>query len=201
MKFYELVYKGRFWASYAKGSDWESIKCPVNPKHQRAGNRITELRIELPSSKVSHFMKTLLSDWIITDEVAELFKEAGFTGYLLKPVILDKVKKGNKEDAPPLWELIIIGKGGTAHPKSEIRLKYRCDACDHEIYTGFGKGFFIDESQWDGSDFFTVWPLPKYIIVTERVKDLIKKYKLKNCELIPTEKLIGKGEQGTLTPK
>lgn len=200
MIFYKLSSKGDYQAEFAKGNDWEGIKCPVDEGHQRAGRRITDLKIDLPSAKVPHFMTTILSDWIITEEVAALFEEAGFTGYTLKPVIVDKVKRGNKNDIPLLWEFIVTGRGGDAHPKSGIKLKYECSACGDILYTGFGKGLFVDESQWDGSDFFIIWPLPKFIIVTERVKEFIEKHKLKNCKLIPTTELIGKGEKGGLAP-
>lgn len=200
MMFYKLTSGDKFEAYFAEGNDWEGIICPLDEGHQRAGNRITDLIIDLPSYKVPHFMRTLLSDWIITNEVANLFKEAGFSGYMLKPVIVNKVRRGNKKDVPLLWELIVTGKGGDAHPKSGIKLKYECNACGHKVYTGFGKGLFIDESQWDGSDLFTVWPLPKFVLVTERVKEFIEKQKLTNCKLIQTEQLVGKGEEGTLIP-
>ncbi len=200
MIFYKLSIKDYSRADFAEGTDWEGIKCPIDKGHQRAGTRIGDLKIDLKSAKVPHFITTFLSDWIITEEVATLFEEAGFTGYTLKPIGVDKVGRGSKYAVPPLWEFIVIGNGGNAHPKSEIKLKYECTACGHKIYTDFGKGLFVDESQWDGSDFFTIWPLPKFIIVTERVKEFIEKNKLKNCRLIPTADLIGSGEEGTLTP-
>lgn len=199
--FYKLEYTGSFWPEYAEATDWEAISCPLNDGHQRAGKRIKDLMIELPSPKVPHFMKTMLSDWIISEEVAQLFSAAGFSGYKLRPVTVVKVRSGSKKDIPPLWEFVVTGSAGEAHPKSGIRLKNRCDACNHEIYTAFGNGLFIDESKWDGSDFFTVWPLPKFIIVTERVKRFILRHNLENCKLVSTDELVGKGEQGELTPR
>jgi len=200
-----------------------TIFCPVNKGHQRAGERMNQLIIALPSSRIGDFVWTWYSECIITDRVVNLFKEAGFTGYVLKPVIVAKIYKYYKEKdigmengkpvgitriirdrkpkpISPLWELVVTGKGGDAHPKSCIRLKYECAACGAKEYTDFKKGLFIDEAQWDGSDFFTVWPLPKFIIVTERVKNFILEYKLSNCKLTPTEDLIGDGEKGTLAP-
>lgn len=200
MTFYQLTDRDMIDVRFAKGNEWEGIKCPENEGHQRAGKRVADLRIDLPVSRVPHFMRTLLSDWIVTDEVAQLFKRSGITGFALRPVIVDAVKKGSKEEVPLLWELIVTGRGGDAHPKTGIRLKYRCNACAHEIYTDVLNGLFVDESQWDGADLFTVWPLPKFILCTEKVRDVIEEHKLTNCKLVRVEELVGKGERGTLTP-
>jgi len=196
--FYKLSGGNQFKIEFAAGNDWEEIKCSASPSHQRAGERITDLRVVLPSSTVPHFMRTPLNDWIITEDTALLFEEAGFIGYLLKPVTIVSVKKGNKEEVPKLWEFIALGNGGEALPKSGILLRYECPICKLKRYTDFRNGLFIDEHQWDGSDFFSVWPLTKYIIVTERVKQFIEQHTLSNCMLIPTAELIGKVEEGGL---
>jgi hypothetical protein len=198
MTFYKLSGGDKFRIEFAAGNDWEKIKCSVSAGHLRAGERITDLRIELPSSKVPHLMRTLLNDWIITEETAMLFEEAGFIGYRLKPVTVVKVGKGSNKDVPALWEFIAMGDGGEVGLKSGIKLRYACAVCGLKRYTDFRQGLFIDEFQWDGSDFFTVWPLPKYIIVTERVKDFIEKHNLSNCRLTPTQELMGRVEDGGL---
>jgi hypothetical protein len=198
MNFYKLSGGDTFRIEFAPGNDWEEIKCLVSAGHLRAGERITDLRIDLPSSKVPHFMRTLLNDWIITEETALLFEEAGFIGYRLKPVTVVKVRNGSSKNIPALWELIAMGDGGEAGLKSGIKLRYECAACGLKRYTDFRNGLFVDEFQWDGSDFFTVLPLPKYILVTERVKDFIEKHNLLNCRLIPTQKLTGRVEDGGL---
>lgn len=198
MMFYKLSGGNKFRIEFAAGNNWEEIKCSVSPGHQRAAERITDLRIELPSSNLPNFMRTQLNDWIITEETATMFEESGFLGYRLKPVTVVKVRKGNRKEIPELWEFIAMGGGGEADLKSGIRLRYECAVCDLKRYTNFRNGLFIDESQWDGSDFFTVRPLPKYIIVTERVKIFIEQRKLSNCRLIPTEELMGEVEDGEL---
>ena len=43
--------------------------------------------------------------------------------------------------------------------------------------------FLIDESQWDGSDFFMVWPLPRFIFVSNRGPRLICRHELTGCVL------------------
>jgi hypothetical protein len=200
MNFYKLSGGDKIKVAFAKGNDWDQIICPVSEAHARPGERLTELRIMLPFSEVPHFMRTSLSDLIITDEVAQLFEEAGFIGYLLKPVTVVKVRKGNKKDVPVLWELVAIGDGGEVQLKSWITTRYECPACGLKRYTDITHGLFVDEYQWDGSDFIKVLPVPKYIIVTERVKDFIEQRKFTNYKLIPTEKIRGRIEDEGIDP-
>jgi hypothetical protein len=61
-----------------------------------------------------------------------------------------------------------------APPSSGIRLIEECKSCDHKVYSIYSNPSLIfDQSKWDGSDFFMVWPLPRYIFVTDRVRQSI----------------------------
>ena len=67
-----------------------------------------------------------------------------------------------------------LGRGG-ASPESGITMQYYCEACHRAKYTDPNHPeLMIDPSQWDGSDLFVIWPLPRFIFVTERVVDLIR---------------------------
>jgi len=179
-------------AEWADSVDLEGIICPVDPGHRRAGRRLTDLTIILPSPRVGDFVWTWYSDCLITDRVLGLFRQAGFTGFKIRPVTVERVKrlgKGRLEDIPRLWELVVTGKGGDARPESGIQVIYRCEACGLVEYSSYQNGILVDEEQWDGSDFFTVNSYPKFILVTERVKGLIIAHRLTNCVLIPAEAL------------
>jgi len=55
----------------------------------------------------------------------------------------------------------------------------------------------LDEKQWDGSDFFVVWPFPRFIFVTARVAEFIKKNKLTGVRLKkPKDVEIGEDSVG-----
>lgn len=187
------------WANQFGLAEWaedmvelESIVCPIDPGHQRAGKRLSDLTIVLPSPEVGDFVWTWLSDCLITDRVLWLFRQAGLTGFEVRPVVVEKVKRLDKrrlEEIPTLWELVVTGKGGDARPESGIRVIHRCEACGLVKYSSYQNGILVDEAQWDGSDFFTVNGYPKHILVTERVKDLIVTHRLTNCVLIPAEAL------------
>ncbi len=177
------------WAEWSDVVASRRIVCPVDPGHRRSGDRIGNLTIVLPSPSVGDFVWTWYSECLVTERVLTLFREAGLTGFEAKPVVVEKVKRVKKEQPvtiPRLWELVITGKGGDAHPDSGIRVIYKCDACGLTRYSSYRDGIIVNEREWDGSDFFTVNGYPKLILVTERVKDLIVANQLTNCVLIPS---------------
>mgnify|MGYP001771065614 FL=1 len=194
----EPVYGKASWARRFGLAEWsdivdlEQVICPVDPEHASVGDRVGNLAIVLPSPRVGDFVWTWHSECLVTDRVLTLFREAGFTGFKTKPVAVEKVKrvrKGQPVTIPTLWELVVAGKGGHAHPDSGIRVIYTCEACGMIRYSSYRNGIIVDEREWDGSDFFTVNGYPKHILVTERVKDLIVANELTNCLLIPSHQM------------
>lgn len=168
----------------------EQITCPVNDGHMRGGRRTTDLSIVLPRV-VEDFVWTWLSECMIQQRVLDLFRQAGFTGFEVKPV---KARfRGKSTRVPPvLWELIVTGWGGMAPPESGIHLleEKSCKVCGHLRYSGLtNPERLIDERKWDGSDFFIVWPLPNYRFVSERVADFIGKQGLTGVRFLRPETL------------
>ena len=122
-----------------------------------------------------------------------IFKENNITGYKTKPVEIC-----NNQLPYKLWEFIVTGNGGEAHKDSGIYLKEKCDYCDLKIYSAFENGIIVDENNWDGSDIFTVTGYSRYYLITEKVKDLIIKHKLKGVILTPSHEL--KWPEGVIKP-
>lgn len=182
-------------AEWADEMDFEkSFPCPVDPHGHppMGGKRMERLIIDLPSSNIGDFIWTWLGECIITDKVAGLFKEVGFTGYELRPVTVKNVKRMGKESnpIPQLWEMIITGWAGMAPPESGIKLIMSCNTCGMLRYSGLtNPSALINSSQWDGSDFFIVWPMPAFIFVPQKVKDFVEEKRLTGCQFIPVEKL------------
>jgi hypothetical protein len=180
-------------AEWTEDMDFEQVTCPLEPRgHMRPGDRIGDLHVILPSPLVPDFLWTWYSEPIVTDHVRSLFEAAGFTGLRFGPVTVERVKyvrKGAKVEIPRLWELIVTGRGGDAHPASGIRLLYECPGCGLRKYSSFRNGIIVDEEQWDGSDFFTVNGYPRFILITEGVKDLIVENRLKNCAIVRSRDL------------
>lgn len=176
MNFYEIRTDDKYKdIHYAEGTDWEGIVCPVYEGHQRAGDRIGDMQIELPDEGKRDFYWTFLSELVITDYLAGLLKSNGITGFKLKPV-----KVVNRNTNLKYWEFIPTGNGGLSY---NYHLSYECKFCGAKKYRDIDdpdeKGFtplkrvLVNEKNWDGSDTFTVEGLKRFILITEKVKDLI----------------------------
>ncbi len=170
-------------ADWAKGEvETETVICPVNDGHQREGKRLTNLSITLPRYAVQDFVWVWGSECLVQDSVLELLKGNSFTGFEVKPVKA-RFKRPNSEP-PRLWELVVTGWAGMAPPESGIRLVEQCEDCGDIVYSACeNPSALIDVSQWDGSDFFMVWPLPLFIFVTDRVAQLIRDNRLTGAVL------------------
>jgi len=153
-----------------------------------------DLTIILPSPRVGDFVWTWYGDCIVTESTLSLFRDAGFTGFHARPVTVEKIKRLSRKRSeevtiPPLWEILITGKGGDAAPESGIRVIDRDEESGVLSYSSFRNGIIVDEANWDGSDFFTINGYPSYILITERVKELIVSRQLTNCALILSKEL------------
>lgn len=195
----------------------ETIYCTADPGDQRAGERLSNLSVLLTSKRITDFVWTWYSECLIQDRTLTLFREEGFTGFEVKPVKARmkvrakhpdpcddnpglKAEDAAEMEIPTVWELVVTGWGGVAPPESGVRLAESCPTCGHLVYTSFeNPSLLIDEEQWDGSDFFIVWPLPRFIFVTDRVARFIRKHKLTGVRLQAPETLR-RGPSGELSP-
>jgi len=180
--------------------DTERVRCPINDGHQRGGKRLNNLSIALPGSSVDDFVWTWCSECLLTDRVLELFKASGFTGFEVKPV---KARFRYANEVPPrLWELVVTGWAGMAPAESGIKLIEDCPACGHKVYSAWtNPEKLIAHSQWDGSDFFMVWPIPNYVFVTERVAQTVRDNGLSGAVLkSPGELMFPRRVIPTLSP-
>ena len=163
----------------------EQIVCPVDKDHRRGGKRLTDLSVILPGGAVQDFVWTWYSECLAQDHVLELLRASGFTGFEVKPVKAE-FKRATDRRPPRLWEIVVTGWAGMAPPESGIKLVKHCDACGNLGYSACTHpDKIIDASQWDGSDFFIVWPLPAFIFVTGRVADTIRDHRLMGTALKP----------------
>jgi hypothetical protein len=192
MKFYcistDYKYKD---IDYAENTDWESIVCPVYEGHQRTGNRIGNMEIELPDEGKRDLYWTFLSELVITGYLADLLKSNSITGFKLKPV-----EVVNKKTNLKYWEFVPTGNGGISY---NYHLSYKCEFCGHKYYRDIDepldkeltpvKRILVNNKNWDGSDIFTVEGLERHILITDKVKDLIISNNIKGCLISPAEYL------------
>lgn len=102
-------------------------------------------------------------------------------------------------------ELVVTGWSGIAPEASGIREVERCPACGHLRYSGIEEPReLLDVNNWDGSDFFMVWPLPMFRFVTGRVAEVCAKHKISGITLErnfppPSEHVISGYSPGRLS--
>lgn len=194
--------EGQFWRlghaeSAARFAEWvdgemelEQVICPISEGHRRGGKRLTNLSVALRGKRVEDFVWTWCSDCLIQDHVLELFRKSGFTGFDVRPVKA-KFKRASGGEPPRLWELVVTGWAGIAPPESGIKLIDKCVACGLDRYSAWTNADkLIEPRQWDGSDFFMVWPLARYVFVTNRVVELFHDSKLSGVVVTPSTKLF-----------
>ena len=100
------------------------------------------------------------------------FQAAGFSGLAFCPVELFTTTE--TPIGRGVWELRVRGWGGMASTASGVRLLEECSSCKHQVFSGYTeRSKLFREEAWDGSDFFVIWPLPRYIMVTQRVREHI----------------------------
>jgi len=78
----------------------------------------------------------------------------------------------------------VTGWAGVARLESGIRIVESCPVCHWKKYSALRNvEQLIDWNHWTGEDFLVVWPLPKFILVTERVAELRLRLRVKSFGL------------------
>jgi hypothetical protein len=171
----------------------------LSAPHSGGGLRVSDLSVLLTARKVRDFTWTWYSECMISERVLELFRAEGVTGFEVKQVTA-RYKRQVDEEPPQLWELVVKGWGGMAKAESGVKLVESCPDCGRLRYSLFTDGSqLFDPSQWDGSDIFWIWPMPRYYFVTDRVKQLIKANKLTGVTFLAPRD-IGTSGFGTFGP-
>lgn len=148
-------------------TEHERITCSLSPGHRRGGRRLSELDIEVRCDPPPDVIFTWLSECVALDRVFAIARQEGLSGLSAAPARVAIAGMGERLSGQ---EVLVTGWGGMANPSSGIREDVRCPVCGHLHYSGLRQdGPFFDLTSWDGSDFFIVWPLPRFRFVTERV--------------------------------
>lgn len=198
----------RFWrltrpenavlADWDKSVDWEGpFTCPITEDHRAAGPRIGILRVVLNSARIDDFVWTHSGECMIRDHVLRAFRHAGFTGFDVARVEITKMRRRPRakehdtieEEPPRLWELVVTGWAGEAAPESGIRMTYYCEGCGHTRYSNpRHPEHLLDPAQWDGSDFFLIWPIG-FIFITDRVAQFLRDKRYKGWRVVRPDEI------------
>jgi len=197
MTFYKLeVSREQKLIEASEDNDFEPITCEKDPGHQRAGRRVTPLHIDILVSKPVDFSGTMLGDIVISEHARQVLSAAKLTGFTVAKV---EVATRLEQFDDSLWEFVVTGRGGPAHKDSGVKKLRACSECGLVEYSAFDGGIAVDMSRYDGSDFFAVDEYPKYILVSERAKSVIKAGGLTNVTFVESTKL--EWPKGVVKPK
>ncbi len=174
-----------------------SITCNLNPGHQRVGPRVGQLSVELNKKVMKNQIAwTWYSNCLVSQNSLEVFRNASLTGFDIQSVEI--TQKGSIVDHS-FSELLVTGWGGVAPEACGVKLLESCPACGLLRYSAVTDwNHLIDLDAWDGSSIFMVWPLPKYIFLTEKAAEIIKILGGDSTDVIPIGDL--EPQKGELSP-
>ena len=152
---------------------------PVSP-----GAQIGLPKGELRSARVPDFMHPFPGQMIVRRRVVDALESAGLTGFLPVRVEVTWGKRVKHRDAEPpeLYELVVKGvawRVGVGLDKITA-----CAQCGRTVFPAVGH-LTVDESRWDGSDFFHVDRNPNIVLVTERVCAVLASHGFSNYACVP----------------
>lgn len=181
---------------YSDRQQIESEVCPVDAgskaEHSRYQRWVRPLRVIGPVRPLTDVEWTVYGDMLVPREIALAFQSVEFSGFKVRPVELFTTTE--TPIGREVFEVQIAGWGGHAPLESGIRVLTECPVCKRRVYTGFSdstKLFNFDS--WDGSDFFVIWPMPRYIFVTGRVREYMLKERFTGVRFEPIDKLVPSG--------
>ncbi len=155
------------------------------------------MSVVLPELPRGDLVWTWQHDLLLLDRAVEIVSDRHLTGLRFKPVKARFATPGDLR-VPRLREACPVGWGGMAPPESGVKLLETCAACGLLTYSApVDARWLIDPSQWDGTDFFIVWPLPRFIFLSERAASVLKNVDRGGGRVWPLERLQ---LSGTLSP-
>jgi len=175
----------------------ESVTCSLVPGHQRAGRRLTSLSVDFKKPFVGEdFLWSSYSECLVREDAVTCLTELKLTGFFTQKA---EVTVAGRPVPIRYDEFSVTGWGGIAAPASGVELKNNCPVCGMLDYTGVRNWRnLIDWKQWDGSDIFMVWPLPRFIFVTARVRNVLESARLSGISFHAISEL--EPQEGGLSP-
>ena len=161
---------------------YESSSCPITTEHVDGRRRVSPLSVTL-----KHSLRDEMMIWcwveglVIHERLLDGIKQQGFSGYRTQAA---SVRFRDGQLSNEYHEFIVAGWAGVATAESGVRVEKSCPGCHWKRYSAIANyESLIDWSQWTGDDFFIVWHLPRFILITERVAHWLLTQNVKSCAL------------------
>src|SRR6266516_1318826 len=151
---------------YTKAMKLRTRACPVSSSHSMRQRWSRPLKAIAPWVAMSDIEWTVYRDIIVNTNVAASLQEMQFTG-----VEFSSAELFTTTETPIgrcAFELRVTGWGGVAPVESGVRVVDQCGYCKRQVFSEMTdpKRLFSVEA-WDGADFFIIWPLPRFVMITE----------------------------------
>lgn len=184
---------------HGPGMAFEVQLCQANPDHASRQRRPQPLAVVAPVRPRTDFQWTHYGECVVHAGVKEAFESAELSGVRFSPV-LTYTTTGDQFGSE-LFELSATGWGGVAPSESGVRVVEACESCGRRVFSRYtSPAQVFDLEQWDGSDVFVVWPLPRYLITIGRVRDVILKHRFSGVRISPLTQLPQDPLVTTLSP-
>lgn len=160
----------------------EILRCPITDEHVDGDRRVSDLALQVNHNRTDELMIwAWVEGCVIHHRVLNEFERRGFTGYRLRPAL---VRFRDGRISKDYSELVVTGWAGIARAESGIRIVKSCPVCHWKKYSALRDvEELVDWSKWTGEDFFIVWPLPRYFLITERVATTLLEIGVKSFTL------------------
>jgi hypothetical protein len=172
----------------APNQEHRILRCSAG--HLDVNRRVSDLAVEVKhNNRGEAIIWAWISGCLVHERLLEEFRRRELTGYRVRDA---SVRFRDRLVSAEYRELIVTGWAGVARPESGIRVVKSCRTCHWKKYSGLrDPEQLIDWSQWTAEDFFIVWPLPNFILITERVAELLLNLDAKSFDLRSLDQLGG----------
>jgi len=208
MNFYVIEPVGgiRFGTKWAYADQLDPVERGDAPECPVCGSAVGGLawlpphRVKLSSAKPEKWGDVLWGAGfllMVSDRFKSAYEAEGLTGVttFYQPAKVVRIGKGRTGDLPaslPAYHLIEIAWNGANQDDlaSEVARErpVRCSYCRAGGFPRRQQGIIIEPGSWTGADIFSPRGAPVEVIVSERFKQVVEAYKLKNLWLVPSEK-------------
>jgi hypothetical protein len=119
---------------------------------------------------------TLASPILLSQRVVDIFEENGFSGWAITPCEL----RGKDDSVFAYYLLRVSGRCGAIDDSRSVQIEKQFPGGRFPVW----KGLYFDPATWDGSDLFMPASNVGWIFVTEKVKLILERAKIKDAKLV-----------------
>ena len=123
------------------------------------------------------------TNFFVTDALKIAMEQSKISGVEYFPAYASPTAK-HAVNTERYWQLLAAGWGGVI-PQEGMQCSEEHAGKRYRRYSGISNNLpFFEPTEWDGSDFFRVWPIPSDLFVTKNVAELFQEWKIEDVDFI-----------------